>query len=400
MPLLLGKLPSYRRHKSSGQAVVTLGGRDHYLGKMNSPASKAEYNRVTREWLAGGGVAATPELAISELLAAFWRHAKSHYLGADGKPTSEFATYKTLLQRIKAQYGKTPAVEFGPIRLKAFRQSLVDAGLSRGVVNRTISRVRQIFRWGAENELIPASIVEALRCVAGLQRGKTTAREMEPVMPVPDVFVDAVLPYVAPQIAAMIELHRAAGMRSGEVCQMRTIDINMAGGVWQYTPVRHKTQHHGHPRIIYLGPKAQQILRPWLRTSLSEYLFQPAEAEAWRREKRHAARTTPLREGNSPGTNRKRKPCKVPGECYNTSGYLQAVKYGIQRCNREREKQGLPPIPSWHPHQLRHNHATMVRREYGLEVARLLLGHRRADVTEIYAEADQRRAVEAAAKIG
>jgi integrase len=57
-------------------------------------------------------------------------------------------------------------------------------------------------------------------------------------------------------------------------------------------------------------------------------------------------------------------------------------------------------VPHWHPHQLRHNHATMVRRQYGLEVARILLGHKTAAVTEIYAEADEQKAVEIAAKIG
>ena len=46
MPRLLGKLPAYRKHKASGQAVVTLGGHDHYLGKMGSAASRTKYNRV------------------------------------------------------------------------------------------------------------------------------------------------------------------------------------------------------------------------------------------------------------------------------------------------------------------------------------------------------------------
>ena len=77
-----------------------------------------------------------------------------------------------------------------------------------------LAAVRQIFTWGAENELVPASIVEAQRSVAGLRYGKTTARETEPVRPVPVAYVDAVLPHVAPQIAAMIELQRVTGMRS------------------------------------------------------------------------------------------------------------------------------------------------------------------------------------------
>jgi len=54
----------------------------------------------------------------------------------------------------------------------------------------------------------------------------------------------------------------------------------------------------------------------------------------------------------------------------------------------------------WHPHQLRHNYATNVRREFGLEAAQVLLGHTKADVTQIYAERDMTRAATVAAKIG
>ena len=51
MPKLLHTSPSYRHHKPSGQAVVTLNGLDHYLGPWKSKASKAEYDRLIREWL-------------------------------------------------------------------------------------------------------------------------------------------------------------------------------------------------------------------------------------------------------------------------------------------------------------------------------------------------------------
>src|SRR5436190_13953063 len=115
MPRLLGKLPAYRKHKATGQAVVTLGSRDYYLGSWKSAASRAEYNRVTREWLAGGVAryAGGEDLTIVELLGAFLRHAKGYYVGPDGEPTSELASYKTLMQRLKPMYGKTPAAEFG-----------------------------------------------------------------------------------------------------------------------------------------------------------------------------------------------------------------------------------------------------------------------------------------------
>ena len=51
MPRLRNRLPSYRLHKVSGQAVVTLSGRDVYLGRYNSAESREKYQRTIREWL-------------------------------------------------------------------------------------------------------------------------------------------------------------------------------------------------------------------------------------------------------------------------------------------------------------------------------------------------------------
>lgn len=51
MPRLTKKVPSYRLHKASRQAVVTLNGNDIYLGPYASPESKAEYERLVAEWL-------------------------------------------------------------------------------------------------------------------------------------------------------------------------------------------------------------------------------------------------------------------------------------------------------------------------------------------------------------
>ena len=51
-------LPDYRLHKASGRAVVALAGRDHYLGAYGSKESRAAYDRLVGEWLAGGRVGA------------------------------------------------------------------------------------------------------------------------------------------------------------------------------------------------------------------------------------------------------------------------------------------------------------------------------------------------------
>ena len=54
MPKLNHQNPSYRKHRASGQAIVTIGGRDIYLGPYGTKASKAEYDRIVSEWLANG----------------------------------------------------------------------------------------------------------------------------------------------------------------------------------------------------------------------------------------------------------------------------------------------------------------------------------------------------------
>jgi integrase len=83
-------------------------------------------------------------------------------------------------------------------------------------------------------------------------------------------------------------------MRPGEVVIMRTTDIDMTGRIWVYTPGNHKTEHHNKTRRIYLGPAAQEVLRPWLRPELTAYLFSPKEVMEQHRAGRRTERKTPL----------------------------------------------------------------------------------------------------------
>jgi hypothetical protein len=72
MPKLVHRLPAYRQHKSTGQAIVTFNGRDFYLGPWKSAASRAEYNRLTTEWLASGGALMPGMRAPRELCNLRW----------------------------------------------------------------------------------------------------------------------------------------------------------------------------------------------------------------------------------------------------------------------------------------------------------------------------------------
>jgi hypothetical protein len=42
--------PKYRKHNASGQAIVTIQGKDHYLGPYGAAASKREHDRLVAEW--------------------------------------------------------------------------------------------------------------------------------------------------------------------------------------------------------------------------------------------------------------------------------------------------------------------------------------------------------------
>src|SRR6188768_3701217 len=87
-------VPGYRKHKPSGQAVVTLSGQDFYLGPHGTKASKREYDRLISEWLARGrlplGASDDSQAGITvvELIASYKQHAEAYYR-KNGQPTNE-----------------------------------------------------------------------------------------------------------------------------------------------------------------------------------------------------------------------------------------------------------------------------------------------------------------------
>ena len=57
-------------------------------------------------------------------------------------------------------------------------------------------------------------------------------------------------------------------------------------------------------------------------------------------------------------------------------------------------------VPVWTPHRLRHNAATVLRKEFGLDVARVICGHKSPLTTEMYAELDRSKARDVMKQIG
>jgi hypothetical protein len=156
------RIPKYRLHKGSGQALVQIDGRRVYLGKYGTEESRERYRRVVGEWLSNhrhtdpNRPEQQPgeELSINELLLAYWRFAERHYV-KDGEPARELESMREALRPVRKLYGHTSARDFGPRGLKTIRDQMISVGLSRGVINRRVGRIKRVFKWAAAEELIP-----------------------------------------------------------------------------------------------------------------------------------------------------------------------------------------------------------------------------------------------------
>jgi integrase len=388
----LNHTPTFRLHKPTGQAVVTIDGKDIYLGPHGQPSSREAYNRIVGEWFANGRQIPPPAVAaltVGALAVQYITHADAYYRKADGTPTTEATAIRQALKPLNRLYARVPAADFGPLKLKAVRQAMIDLGWARTNINRQVSRIRQMFKWAASNELVPGSLSHALAAVSGLHQGRSEAKEPERVKPVPAWAVDAITPHLPPTVAAMIQIQRLTGMRPGEVCAMRPVDIDTTGAVWIYRPQDHKTFHHGHTREIIMGPRAIDVVKKFLTRLPHAFLFSPAESEAERAAQRRAERKTPMTPSQAkrtPKTARNR----APAQRYTVPSYRRAITRACDAAG----------VPRWHPHQLRHNAATELRAKYGIEAARVILGHRSAAITEVYAEQDRGAAVRIMAEVG
>ena len=165
-------------------------------------------------------------ISVNEVLLAFWRHTERYYRHPDGRPTSEIKEYKYRLRPVRELYGTTSAISFGPRALAAVRQRRLDADVSCSVINRRIGRIVRAFKWASSEELVPVAAFESLRTLAGLRRGRTDARESEPVQPVELAHVTATLPHLDAHLRTMAEIQRFTGMRPGKVCDMTLTEVD------------------------------------------------------------------------------------------------------------------------------------------------------------------------------
>jgi integrase len=213
----------------------------------------------------------------------------------------------------------------------------------------------------------------------------------------------------------MVRLQLLTGARPTEVCTIRPCDISRGtNGVWTYRPERHKTEHHGRERRIFIGPEGQAVLAPYLDREPEAYCFTPADADAERNAKRRSGRRSPM----TPSQSLRKAKGKQHRERYTKDTYNRAVQRGCEAAfgmppelrdigrtirkmtdatdaERQAARKRLSTEASawrarycWSPNQLRHSRATAIREQFGIEAAQTVLGHSDPRVTEIYAERD------------
>ena len=416
--------PKYRFHKARQCAVVTIGGRDHYLGPFESQSSWEQYHRLVAEHFATKAqpitsIPADAPLTVTELIAKYWQYAKSYYV-KNGQPTSEVATIKLSLRFVRQLYGSIPAAEFSPKKLKVVREAMIRHdiartvsktdpntgithsvrrvyrhGLARRCINKLIARVRRMYAWGVEEELVAVDVHAALLRVRGLKKGSSTARESERIRPVSPDRVLATLPHVSPTIAAMIQLQQLCGGRPQDIVQLRMADIDRSGPIWEYRPRSYKTEHHNvdqsqeSERVLFFGPLAQQILSGLNSVSEANYLFCQRHTDAARQARRKEQRVTPMTPSQAARIPRGRK-LRPFGDHYSVGSYRRAIQRGCLKAG----------IDIWSPNQLRHSRLTEIRKLYGLEASRVVGGHSEIGVTQHYAERDYELAKKVMADVG
>jgi integrase len=367
MPRLVNERPKYCQHKKRNRGRVCIAGKYHYLpGEYNSVESQQAYwaliGRLERgEPITGAEMPPEPAsaaaldslapqlLTVAEMVEKYKEHVDVYYR-QDGKPTGEERVIRYALRPLLDLCPAVLVSEFRPSHLKTVRQEMIARGWCRRHINDCIRRIKSMFCWAVEAELITEDVAGRVKMVKALSAGRSAARELPDVKPVPDEHVEKILPHVSPVAADVIRLMRHCGCRPGEVKNITVEAIDRSNpDVWTCSLSKHKTAYRGRERVLYFGPRCQAILSRWILKAGTGRVF--------------------------PITH---------------SGLRTVIARGCQRAG----------VPRFGPNRLRHSAGTAARKASGLEGAQQLLGHAHAKTTEIYAVPDSDKACEVARAIG
>jgi integrase len=379
--------PRYCRQKEKSRAdraYVVIDGQRISLGAYGSAESYKRYadaisgSSATGEQPAPKPAPSAPTIIM--LMAHYLKHASAKY----GERGSEVVHLKSICRMMRSLCGTLPAKNFGPKRFKELRELMIGAGWSRGYIRDQCGRVKRMIAWGVSEEILPPHARHALDAVSGLAEGEAGVRETDEVDAVPDAVVEATIKHVGQTVRDMTAIQRLTGMRPGELVQLAAEHIDRKNEIWLFRPPKHKTKKKGKKRFIAIGPRAQAILQKYL---FSTPCF-PYSTASYRRAIARGCDRAFLH----------------PAIAAIVGGDQPARKKMLTIAAKKRELKGaLAKWQSehrWHPHQIRHTAAEEVREAFGLEHTQHVLGHAKADVTQIYAKGNIQKAVEVARQIG
>ena len=381
-------LPTLFHHKASGQSAIAVRNDDGkrrtiYLGKHGTMATQERYREVLAELLAGKFVRTRVRVrrpsewpTVSQLAADFLVHARRFYRDPNGQVGREVGNFTCALRPLLAQFGDVHVDQFSVRDLVAFRQALVDsARYCRKTINHAVRRCKALFRWGAELDVVPATVWHQLSSLRGLTAGRCGVRESEPVQPVPWGLVEPILDHLLPPLRACVLLQWYSGLRPTEALQITRGQIEMLDGMWVYRPGTHKGVWRGLERVCWLGPKAQAVLTPLLKADAAAALISPIDAVVALHQKKRRDRQTPLTKQTRDRDRRAKKKAPYVGQFYGVDAYRKAI---CRACDDA-------GVPRWSPHQLRHAAARRIALAAGMEACKAVLGHQDMRMTEHYA---------------
>ncbi len=270
--------------------------------------------------------------------------------------------------------------------------------LSRDTLRRCVHLVQKCFKWGAVGGVVDQNHAASLLFVEPPAKGKV--KECRRIASVDKATSERVIPFLSPPLQTAIKLLWLTTARPSEILGLKGEDsedqsaenqyhrIRRTGcillrggarldleheGVWAAVLDEHKTAGKGFERVIFFGPKAQEILRPIVGTV--GYLFKPAEGRVCR----WAKRERKLKVG---------KGC--PGQIYTSDTLANSVKHACERAK----------IGHYSPYQIRHTASAAIMDSHGKEAASVYMGHKPSGITANYTGNNLRLAAKVAREVG
>ena len=309
-------------------------------------------------------------VSVAELCAMWAEHCREYYPAASAmNAIADVRLFRDL-------YGNAAVSELTHTDMLQLRDALIRSGVCRRTVNDRLNRVKFMIGWALDEAIIPASVKAELTQVKPVKRGRTAAPDHAPVRPVDDATIEKTVAAMMPNTADMVRVHRYTGMRPCELCALRWSLIDTSRTPWVYRVPAEVNKNDwrgelGQPRVVCIGPRARTILE---RHREGDVPFSPVRAFGEYIEARRAARVTPFY-GKTKDEEKTPHVPRVLGETWTTNAYTKTIHAACRRAK----------IAPWGANRLRHAFATEVRRSFGLDAAKAVLGHTNGGcVTDIY----------------